>query len=127
MKIKAMLKNLMEITPRSGFHDAVDRTLQGAYWLHSPINNLNHNTGYAMQVPLDDYFQQHPSENIPISKKRKVLTSAAGSTRATEQAEPDIDEAFSSLSGHNYPYDCYKVNIDNPHYDNKGTDSFHPP
>ena len=51
-QVKAMLKYLKEITPRCGFHDAVDWSMQGAYRLAASIKNLDHNTGYASQVPI---------------------------------------------------------------------------
>ena len=60
VEIKSMLNYLMEVTPKGGFHDAVDRTLQGTYRLHSAVKNLDHNTGYAMQVALDNFFDEQP-------------------------------------------------------------------
>ena len=60
VEIKSMLQYLMEVAPRGAFHNAVDRTLQGAYWLHSAVKNLDHNTGYAMQVALDNFFDEQP-------------------------------------------------------------------
>ena len=55
-QVKSMLQYLMEITPGGGFHDAVDQSLQGAYWLAASIKNLDHNIGYASQVPVNYYF-----------------------------------------------------------------------
>ena len=124
-QVKAMLEYLMEITPRGHFHDAVDRSMQGAYWLAASIKNLDHNTGYASQVPVNDYFDDIPSTNIPAFKKRKV-SAATVSAMQCENRET-FEESFSPLGGHSYPYDCYKVNIHDDHYNTKGTGSLHPP
>ena len=122
-QVKAMLQYLMEITPRGHFHDAVDKSLQGAYWLAASIKHLDHNTGYASQVPVSDYFETGPSYNIPPSKKRKVAA-----PRQPEGGEEELlEESCTPLGGHSYPYDCYNVNIQDEHYNTKGTGSLHPP
>ena len=123
-QVKAMLEYLMEITPRGHFHDAVDWSMQGAYWLAASIKNLDHNTGYASQVPVNDYFDDIPSTNIPAFKKRKV--SAATVSAMQSENRETFEESFSPLGGHSYPYDCYKVNIHDDHYNTKGTGSLHP-
>ena len=98
---------------------------KGHIELAASIKNLDHNTGYASQVPVNDYFEESPSSNIPASKKRKV-SAAAGSARQAETGET-FEESFSPLGGHTYPYDCYKVDIQDDHYNTKGTGSLHPP
>ena len=70
-------------------------------------------------------FEESPSSNIPASKKRKV-SAAAGSARQAETCET-FEESFSPFGGHTYPYDRYKVDIQDNHYNTKGTGSLHPP
>ena len=101
----------------------MDKSLQGAYWLAASIKHLDHNTGYASQVPVSDYFETGPSYNIPPSKKRKVAA-----PRQPEGGEEELlEESCTPLGGHSYPYDCYNVNIQDEHYNTKGTGSLHPP
>ena len=64
---------------------------------------------------------------LPPVKRRKVSAAAGSSQQLQEQMKEHLDDPCLPLGGHSYPYDCYKVDISNPHYDIKGQGTLHPP
>ena len=79
------------------------------------VKNMDHNTGYAMQVPLDGLFLMNSHlKTFLFPREGRSPQQQLGHPWQLNKVKGSLKSPSAPLGGHNYPYDCYNVNIEDP-------------